>query len=181
MSLFKYRVRWPAVAATWDDETTSRIWRMAVEILEQRDRDLENYLRLMLSTPDAWTDYTPTWTSSGVAPVLNNGTLAGRYVKVGRKATAQIGLTIGSTTTVGTGNWTFSLPVAQVATVYTEGNVRIVDVAPAAFYEYGAYAEVNNVIGLGNAANSFVGAAVPIAVPATGDSYFYQVTYETAG
>lgn len=58
----------------------------------------------------AWTSYTPTWTSSGTAPALGNGTLVGRYMKVGRTVTCQVNLITGSTTTYGTGNYSFALP-----------------------------------------------------------------------
>lgn len=58
----------------------------------------------------AWTSYTPTWTAATTNPVLGNGTLVGRYLKVGRTCTAHINLTMGSTTTYGAGNYSFALP-----------------------------------------------------------------------
>lgn len=54
--------------------------------------------------------YTPTWTSSGVAPVLGNGTLIGRFIRNGNNVTVDIQLIMGSTTTFGTGVYFFSLP-----------------------------------------------------------------------
>ena len=60
----------------------------------------------------AWTSYTPTWTSSGTAPALNNGTLTGSYKQIGKTVFVRARLQIGSTTTTGTGNWRFALPVA---------------------------------------------------------------------
>jgi hypothetical protein len=59
-----------------------------------------------------WTSYTPTWTSTGTAPSLGNGTLSGRYIQIGKTVFAQIYFQAGSTTTFGTANWRFSLPVA---------------------------------------------------------------------
>ncbi|MFI8294430.1 hypothetical protein ACIGCZ_00635 [Streptomyces nigra] len=59
----------------------------------------------------AWTSYTPTWTSSGTAPALGNGTILGRYMKIGRTVICHINMTTGSTSTYGTGNYSFSLPV----------------------------------------------------------------------
>lgn len=58
----------------------------------------------------AWTSYTPAWTSSGVAPVLGNGTLTGQYFRVGKTAHVRIRLVPGTTTTFGTGNYYFSTP-----------------------------------------------------------------------
>lgn len=65
---------------------------------------------------DAWTAYVPTWTGSGSNPVLNNGTLTASYKQVGKHVEYRGLLTIGSTTTFGSGFWRFSLPVTGVAT-----------------------------------------------------------------
>lgn len=64
----------------------------------------------------AWTAYTPSWTAATTNPVLGNGTLVGQYMKVGRTCTVAIMLTIGSTSTFGSGFWRISLP-AQAASV----------------------------------------------------------------
>jgi hypothetical protein len=58
------------------------------------------------------TDFTPVWTASSVNPVLNDGTLTGRLFRAGRTITVQMYLTIGASTTTGTGIWTFSLPAS---------------------------------------------------------------------
>jgi hypothetical protein len=58
----------------------------------------------------AWTSYTPVWTATTTNPVLNNGTLIGRYMKIGRTVICHINLTTGSTTTYGSGNYNFTLP-----------------------------------------------------------------------
>jgi hypothetical protein len=59
---------------------------------------------------DATATWNPAWTSGGTQPVLGNGTLAGRYVKVGFFVWARFVLVAGTTTTFGTGGWIFSLP-----------------------------------------------------------------------
>ena len=64
-------------------------------------------------TSEAWSPYTPLWKSDGTQPSLGNGTLSGRYIKIGRTVHGQIRMTIGSTTTLGTGNWRWSLPVPE--------------------------------------------------------------------
>jgi hypothetical protein len=58
-----------------------------------------------------WTSYTPTWNSTGTAPSLGNGTLQGLYLQVGKLVYVLINFKAGSTTTYGTGNWQFSLPL----------------------------------------------------------------------
>lgn len=60
----------------------------------------------------AWTSFTPTWTASTTNPVLGNGVLVGRYQRVGRTIICHINLTPGSTTTFGSGNYSFALPTS---------------------------------------------------------------------
>lgn len=63
------------------------------------------------SLPGAWTSYTPTWTGSTTNPTIGNGTLAGAYIEIGKTVHFRINLTVGSTTSVGSGTWRFSFPV----------------------------------------------------------------------
>lgn len=64
------------------------------------------------NTGAAWVAFTPTWTSTGAAPSLGNGTLVGRYKSVGKTTHFRLRLDVGSTTTLGTGNYLFGgLPV----------------------------------------------------------------------
>jgi len=60
--------------------------------------------------PGAWTSFTPTWTATTTNPSLGNGTLVGRYSKIGRQVTVHINLVPGSTTTFGSGNYNWALP-----------------------------------------------------------------------
>ena len=70
-----------------------------------------------LLTP-GWTAYTPSWTGSISNPVLNNGTLVGRY----RRSTGadlvivEVRLTVGSGTTFGSGTYWMTVPVTPSAT-----------------------------------------------------------------
>jgi hypothetical protein len=59
------------------------------------------------------TAYTPTWGSTGTAPSLGNGTLTGIYSRVGDLVYFRTFLEFGSTTTAGTGVYTFTLPFAS--------------------------------------------------------------------
>lgn len=87
---------------------TPRTWVVgevvSAAIMNQEIRDQFNSMFAV------WTSYTPTWTSSGTAPVLNNGTITGRYMKFGRTVVCHINLTSGSTSTYGSGNYNWSLP-----------------------------------------------------------------------
>lgn len=63
----------------------------------------------------AWTAYAPVWTSTGTAPAINNGTITGHYGRVGKLVWCTGVLTVGSTTTFGTGVWSLSLPVTAAS------------------------------------------------------------------
>ena len=79
-----------------------------------------------LSFFGAWTSYTPVWTASTTNPVVNNGTLNGRYLKVGRTVHNVIDLTTGSTTTYGSGTYAFSMPAAAGSAVNQVGTAQAV-------------------------------------------------------
>lgn len=68
--------------------------------------------------PGAWTSYTPTWTASS-NPTIGNGTLSGRYVKLGRMVTVEINVIAGSTTTFGSGSYNWNLPFASASSGVT--------------------------------------------------------------
>lgn len=59
---------------------------------------------------DPWTAYTPVWRSSGTQPALGNGTLTGAYRQSGKFGQFHILLTVGSTSTFGTGIYRFDSP-----------------------------------------------------------------------
>lgn len=59
--------------------------------------------------------YTPVLTSGGTAPVLGNGSLTGSYSFDGSRCFFEILFTLGSTTTLGTGDLRFSLPAETSA------------------------------------------------------------------
>lgn len=63
---------------------------------------------------DAWTTYVPTWTAATTNPTLGNGTKTGRYVQAGKLIIFSISITFGSTTTVGSGIYSFSLPATAI-------------------------------------------------------------------
>lgn len=70
---------------------------------------------LGLAITGAYTAYTPVWSSSGTAPAIGNGTITGAYTQIGKRVEVRIYVTFGSTTTFGSGNFYFSLPVTARA------------------------------------------------------------------
>lgn len=65
---------------------------------------------------DAWTSYTPTWAGTS-NPAIGNGTLSGKYLLAGKLVMFRVVITMGSTTTYGTGEWTLTLPYSATTAV----------------------------------------------------------------
>lgn len=89
------------------------------------DEDTQDDILTALVT--AWTAYTPVWTANGTAVSLGNGTVTGKYRQVGKWVTAQVILTMGSTTTFGTSFYLFTLPVTALTTAGYLGAAKFLD------------------------------------------------------
>ena len=61
----------------------------------------------------AWSNYSPTWGAS-TNPAIVNGTIAGSYLQIGKTIHFKVAITMGSSTTYGSGAYTITLPVAPV-------------------------------------------------------------------
>jgi len=62
---------------------------------------------------NAWTSYTPTW-EAATPPAIGNGTITGAYKVIGKTCFVRGRITMGSTTTYGSGDWSIGLPVAAI-------------------------------------------------------------------
>jgi hypothetical protein len=114
------------------------------------------------------TPYTPTWT--GGSPAIGNGILNGSYLYDGDVCKVSIQLTIGSTTTLGSGAWSFSLPFTSLART-SVGSAVLYDTSAAFAYAGVTWIQASGTtvrIALGSS-TSLAGAAVPFAW-ATGDT-----------
>ena len=131
---------------------------------------------------DAWQSYTPAWTSSGTQPVLGNGTAAGRYVQIGKTVHVQARIVLGSTSTVGTGTYFFSIPVpASANETGVFGTAQLFDSSAGAIYIHAALVNSNSTAVLYSMAQPAVAAsATAPVVPATSDEYRLKLTYEAA-
>jgi hypothetical protein len=58
-----------------------------------------------------WTNFTPTWTASTSNPAIGDGLIEGRYKQVGKTVHVWMSVSMGSTTTFGTGEYKVNLPV----------------------------------------------------------------------
>ena len=119
--------------------------------------------------------YTPVWT--GGSPTIGDGSLNGQYSRRGQYAKVNIQLTGGSTTTWGSGAWTFSLPYS--ASRNFTGSAYIEDASGVSVYVGVAYlvSGSNAVYVVTNGStSSYVGSASPMAW-AQSDKLYIDIEY----
>lgn len=110
----------------------------------------------------AWTSYTPTWTTPGTQPALNNGTLTGAYKQIGKTVFVRVRLVFGTTTTGGTGDWQFGLPVTASNAAGVQFPCSILDAGNAWYQatvngQYSGVTHKSSIIGQSAGANSSQG------------------------
>ncbi|GGK24861.1 hypothetical protein GCM10011583_66170 [Streptomyces camponoticapitis] len=82
--------------------------------------------RLSVAGDPEWVAFTSAWTAATTNPVLGNGLRSGRRVLHGKTCHLSVRIVPGSTTTFGSGNYSFSLPFPSAnETVEYTGTARL--------------------------------------------------------
>lgn len=127
--------------------------------------------------------YATVWASSGTQPAIGDGTIAGQYKIRGKEMIVRQRTTAGSTTTYGTGAYTWSLPLT--AATFTNANFagsgRVYDLsATTAYVGYVNIASAGTTMNMTtHAAASAASATVPVTL-ANGDQLYTQAEYALA-
>ena len=136
---------------------------------------------------EAWTAYTPTWTGATTNPVLNNGSFSGSaYCRIGKLVHFRIVLTMGTTTTYGTGQWRLTLPTAPLSTARQTFVADLIDTGINGWNGRASWDNAASALALHCEATSAAGAAykaVATGVPfswGNGDQVCIVGTYEAA-
>lgn len=152
----------------------------------QAIRNLANALDSGSTGSPAWVAYTPTWTMSSGGQALGNGTVVGRYRRIGKTIHYTIEFTIGSTTTIGTGQPQFTLPVApREVNLMHYGQAVFIDGGAAVYNAYPLWIAASDVLRMycdpTTAGNSLRGLTnlVPVTLAST-DQILIRGTYEAA-
>jgi len=130
------------------------------------------------------TTYTPTWASTGTQPTLGNGTLSGRYIKINKLVWVQIFMLTGSTTTYGTGLYSWSIPSGIPArsglfNFMSQGVGRLYDPVTGPYFGHaGFYAGSTTAITL-YVGNTVAQPTAPFTFT-TNDEVIMTFTYEAA-
>lgn len=161
---------WPASILTWlaGQEPTAAL-------LNQQIRDP------LKALGDPWTAYTPVWSASGTAVSLGNGVITGAWMNTGKLVIGRIFLVMGSTTTYGTGNYSFTLPVASaVGNQWLPlGGCACRDASAAQTYGIEAFTGGASSVTAGLNSNARLGQLVPFTWANT-DTLAISFTYEAA-
>jgi len=148
-------------------------------------RDLANLADSATGIESAWTSYTPSWTAVTTNPVINNGTITGKYKQIGKTVFFSVFVTMGSTTTYGTGEWRISLPVTAASAKGVVVNLLALDSGAAWYHGLALSAWINSTTTIalvqseGGSAISGFTSTNPMTW-ATNDEFFITGIYEAA-
>ena len=126
----------------------------------------------------SWTYYTPTWTSSSTQPTLGNGTLVGAYLQVGQAVFFRLRLQFGSSSSPGTGSYSFSLPTGLAPAFIQVAQGFIASADGVTRWPMSGYLTTANGVERMGVSNNIVGGAVPLTWGA-GDQVVLTGQYET--
>lgn len=132
-------------------------------------------------TAPGWTSYTPVWSMSSSAPTQGNAVLTGRWRRAANSDLIIVEgkWVFGSTSAIGTGNITMSLPTAASATVTNRpgvGTALIDDVSSQRYNAVARLASSTTITFVGNAGN----VTHTWTTWANGDHIIWYVEYEPA-
>lgn len=126
-----------------------------------------------------WQDYDVEWTAASTQPAIGNGSLLGRYSRSRNTIFLTVKLLVGSTTTKGTGAWTFSAPPGNIPSIVgANGMGEAIDTSTSNIYMTGASVDETGLISPFND-SGFFSTSVPFTW-ATGDTLRVSALYDVA-
>ncbi len=162
--------------ATWTTPTTFPAGHLMT------DTDMNtNIINNLQTVGQGWQAFTPTWAATGTAPVIGNGSLIGATQQLGKLTFFRISLIAGTTTTFGTGQYTFTGPSLSISGVSWRFTGWLRDLSAAAFYPIdAAYAGVATMsLWTPGSPSVIVTATAPVTLANT-DQIHITGTYEAA-
>ena len=126
-----------------------------------------------------WASYTPTWGNTGTANSLGNGTITARYRYSGvHTVEVMISLVWGSTTTSGSGTWTFTLPVTSGGYHAVGAALAYDSSATSNYAANGKYVDTTHIAPVAGSANNGFTSTAPFTW-ATSDECAIFYVYES--
>ena len=123
--------------------------------------------------------YTPVWTGSGSNPAIGNGQLFGSYTRRGEDCRVRVTLSVGTTTTFGTGHYLFTLPYTPADVV--TGTCVFFDASASLPYNLTAWVSTaeTNAVRLAVSGVGYATATSPFTL-ASGDVIYFDLDYRIA-
>lgn len=147
-------------------------------------------LSAIVGTGGAWTTWVPTISASGGgSPGIGNGTFACKYVQIGKIVICRFSITLGSTTSFGTGVVRFSIPVASVShTKCGVGTAYFEDLGTQAYLgmfelagSAGGYVEISYASTSASGRSAYISGSIPQPFAWGNGDYITGIyTYEAA-
>lgn len=135
--------------------------------------------RIVSVEPGEAISYTPAWTSNGAAPAIGNGSIAGAYIQRGREVWFRFQFSLGGTSTVGTGNYRFSLPLTSSAAL-SQFSGKILDAGVAHYVVVGSTITSTATFEVYRNASGGAVDATDVTLSTANDSLNVSGTYEAA-
>jgi hypothetical protein len=128
-----------------------------------------------------WSSYSPAWTATTTDPTIGNGSIVGSYMERGQSVDFRVAITVGSTTSVGSGVYRVSLPFAPK--VNSLGVGTFIDASAGAqlfvmTMRITSAATTGDNMRVAVAGSTIPWGATSPVVPATGDVILLGGTYE---
>lgn len=156
---------------------TPRTWavgnRLSAALLNTQLRDFSTAFGAMAA-------YAPTWTAVTTNPAIGNGNIAAAYTQIQKTVFFRITLTLGSTTTVGSGAWLFTTPTTMINPDSLPVGACIVKKGGARFAATPYVNASNQIALLLTSNNALVTNTSPTGTWASGDVVSIFGTYEAA-
>ncbi|NMO52035.1 hypothetical protein HH310_12610 [Actinoplanes sp. TBRC 11911] len=126
-----------------------------------------------------WTAFTPTYGAAGGSPAIGNGSLVGRYLRMGKTVFYVARMTWGSTTVTGTSFLRFGLPSTPNAAIDYIGSAMLLDVSAgtAGYLTSTSMASAVPYVLIGAPTGGLVTNTIPFTL-ASGDIVRWAGTYE---
>lgn len=132
-----------------------------------------------------WANFAAVWTAATTNPVVGNGEIISRYQQTGKLITFSGRISMGSTTTYGSGAWSVSIPATAKTTTVNQigypGAAYLSDASNSANRQGGIciLSGTTALVFVGGTGGGSVGSTVPFTW-ASGDSLQWNLTYEAA-
>jgi len=149
-------------------------------VLLEYDDTFADRWRVIAHEQGDWITYTPTWVGSGSNPAIGDGSLVGRYYLRGKVVDLQILVVAGSTTTYGTGTYTWALPLTAASAFGTFPAWILDNSAGAAYIGIGRLFSTTTVGVYGTANPAVQVAATSPVTFAVNDQIWISGTYRLA-